>query len=265
MRRPAVRAAMVCALIAGLRPSSRRAVAARRRTSAEAGCATRPERRSGREGGGAERPGRHAAPAPVGHLVPGWRLVSGLGSRPDARRWRRGGTSGPGGGTPGAGTPGASRAAGPYGGGPTGGPRGGGGGGSRRRRDERSGLELDIDGAERLARGVQASRSIIASRRSCPRRQSRDARALHRWSVVGDGIGTKTVAEWRGDTLEVETRGSLGAKTEPWSSTATARCSPSSRRSIWVRATSSPSPRCTIGSRVARPRAQGRCRRSRWR
>ena len=35
--------------------------------------------------------------------------------------------------------------------------------------------------------------------------------------VLGDGIGTKTVAAWRGDTLEVDTRGPLGSKSETWS------------------------------------------------
>ena len=35
--------------------------------------------------------------------------------------------------------------------------------------------------------------------------------------VLGDGIGTKTVAAWRGDTLQVDTRGSLGSKSETWS------------------------------------------------
>ena len=93
------------------------------------------------------------------------------------------------------------------GGGGPGGGRGGGGSGS--------GPEIAGAEAEHIARGVEA----IEVEHRDPQLTIRDANGETRvfftdGRVVGDGIGTKTVAVWRSDTLEVNTRGSLGSKSE---------------------------------------------------
>ena len=158
---------------------------------------------------------RRAAPAAVRHLVPRRVWYPGSGRGPSRGGGGGGGTTGPGGGTPGAGTPGSG--GGPYGGGPTGGPAGRGGGGSGGGGRGGQGPELDIDGAVRLAGGVQAWSVDHREPQIVIRDANRETRVLFTdGRVMGDGIDTKTIANWRGDTLEVETKSSLGVKTERW-------------------------------------------------
>ena len=164
---------------------------------------------------------------PWGISFPGGVWYPGSGRGP-TRGGSGGGAGGPGGGTPGAGTPGSGPGGGgpgggggPYGGGPpSGGTSGGGGAGGGGRGGGSGRGAPTIGGAEveHIARGIEA----IKIEHRDPQLTVRDANGETRvlftdGRVLGDGIGTKTVAAWRGDTLEVDTRGSLGSKSEKWS------------------------------------------------
>ena len=92
-----------------------------------------------------------------------------------------------------------------------GGGRGGGGAG-------RGGRTVAAPEVEHIARGVEAIKIEHREPQLTVRDANGETRVLFTdGRVVGDGIGTKTVAVWRGDTLEVDTRGSLGSKSETWS------------------------------------------------
>ena len=110
---------------------------------------------------------------------------------------------------------------GPYGGGPpSGGTSGGGGagGGGRGGGGSSRGPAVGVAEVEHIARGVEAIKIEHREPQLTVRDANGETRVLFTdGRVLGDGIGTKTVAVWRGDTLEVDTRGSVGSKRETWS------------------------------------------------
>ena len=205
--------------------------------------------------GGAERPDQHSAA--VGPGVSAFPAASGIRARAAARRAavavagaradrgrhsRRGhtGQRSGGGGPVAAAVP--TAAAHPAVERPAAGAGGAGGGGSSAVQPS-GGTEV-----EAVTLPAASRPSNRASRAATDPRRQRETRVLFTdGRVLGDGIGTKTVAAWRGDTLQVDTRGSLGRRARTGASTAAG--SRSRPLSTWVAAVASPSPRSTIASR----------------
>jgi Ca-activated chloride channel family protein len=157
---------------------------------------------------------------PWGISFPGGVWYPGAGRGP-TRGGTGGGAGGPWGGTPGAGSPGSGPGGGggPYGGGPPGGgTSGGGGAGGGRGGGSNRSPALGAAEVEQIARGIEAIKIDHREPQLTVRDANGETRVLFTdGRVLGDGIGSKTVAVWRGDTLEVDTRGSLGSKSEKWS------------------------------------------------
>ena len=84
--------------------------------------------------------------------------------------------------------------------------------------DRVAGPAIGVAEVEHIARGVEAIKIEHREPQLTVRDANGETRVLFTdGRVLGDGIGTKTVAAWRGDTLQVDTRGSLGSKSETWS------------------------------------------------